>query len=1083
MKAEIVQCGGLEPLLRFTQTSTDAGLVGLIYYSLSKLSLVDENKAAVGAHVPLLIDLLRGDVAEYKGHALKTLVNLVTHAPSRAKMLELDIVRLLLRVLGAVHSSVQPEASLLLLNFVSIGDHKDRAQAEVFAEVKAVSAWIEGWAGIKDKDDRLRIYFMALANIMQMLTVCCSASSDAHRLDEGRKLLGVVCSVLPIRKPECEAAILGFLLLFLKADTPIPPAVLEQTEKLVESLNSSDKVVLMRATLILSTVLRDPSLQTRESLWAKINPVSVVDHFLDADPAVRAASVDLFALLASKPGAAAGLQRDASSFTKLGDALLTDHSLSRKLTASLAALSTVPEIKYALVTGSLRQGLLASMSITRDGAQVTEQVLEVFANCTSNAGARRALADPKVLFQLLDALKSPSQDVQTRVGSVLANLSTNPHIRRELRDLFALGPIFGAIMATKNRHLRLELMGAAGNICLLGLHLSKEHLAYLISVLSSKSVKLRVASVKVLRNACLNHANIEALIALKAAPPLLSFLVDQAKPDDQAHILTILSALIECDEHAVDFLELSFVLGLISQYEGSPNSRVAKSGLRCVSAAARYSSAFLRDHLRVLLGASKRHQDYVASEYASLALSRCLIQNPDLVTTEVVEQLLALCLTPSPAVLRHVLQVLATPTTSALLSLQDCDLLACLLDFPETSVSESVAALIMQVRGGEGDEGTMRVSPLAVLQLLQQEHLNVTGPSVWEIRPVEQNQLTIMCLPLTLNMGTSSHRNVFLANLLAPSRPRLALLARETWHSAADANSASLFLENAEGLAALFKSVSSLGHSLSQHVDDVLEDATIGVVSGERGSCSGATRKWGAHSELLKCTGGLEVCYVANFDGGPAAVVAEGPVPHLGEFAYFEVLITAGSIGGVNGFAVGMAASVEEGRLPGWPAGSFGYHGDDGNFYFGGNHRAFGPRFGLGDVVGCGCDEIKGDLFFTLNGRFLGVAVSGVNSFKLRPSVGMVQSGQKLLANFGQLPFLWDFSFDNVAPSAALTPAPRATVPAFPRSEEVATVTPAMIAGGLWNAKVEKLAPRLCFVNPQVHDALQQTRKLFAKWE
>lgn len=87
-KTEIVKCGGLEPLLRFTQTSSDSGLVGLIYYSLSKLSLVDENKAAVGTHVPLLVELLRGDVAEYKGHALKTLVNLVTHPGSRARMIE-----------------------------------------------------------------------------------------------------------------------------------------------------------------------------------------------------------------------------------------------------------------------------------------------------------------------------------------------------------------------------------------------------------------------------------------------------------------------------------------------------------------------------------------------------------------------------------------------------------------------------------------------------------------------------------------------------------------------------------------------------------------------------------------------------------------------------------------------------------------------------------------------------------------------------------------------------------------------------------------------------------------------------------
>lgn len=352
--------------MRFTETSSDTGLVGLIYYSLSKLSLVDDNKAAVGAHVPLLIELLRGEVAEYKAHALKTLVNLVSYGPARARMLELDVVRLLLRALGTVHSSVQPEASALLLNFVSTSPGEQKAQSEVAAEFKLLEGWLEGWVGIKEKDDRLRIYSAALANILQTITVVCSGS----RLEEGRRLLGTVCSVLPIRKPECEAAILGFLQLYVRPELPVPTAVLEQTDKLVESLNSSDGSVLSRATLLLGTVLRDPSLQAREALWAKINPVSVVDHLLVPDAAVRAASVELFALLASKPGAAAGLQRDASAFTKLGDALRADHSLSRKLTASLAALSTVPEIKYALVTGSLREGLLASMSTSREGAQV-----------------------------------------------------------------------------------------------------------------------------------------------------------------------------------------------------------------------------------------------------------------------------------------------------------------------------------------------------------------------------------------------------------------------------------------------------------------------------------------------------------------------------------------------------------------------------------------------------------------------------------------------------------------------------------------------------------------------------------------
>ena len=99
------------------------------------------------------------------------------------------------------------------------------------------------------------------------------------------------------------------------------------------------------------------------------------------------------------------------------------------------------------------------------------------------------------------------------MGSVLANLSTNSQIRVKLRELGALDTLFSCIMCTKNRHLRLELMSAVCNICFsglgVGLALSDTYLSYLISVLSSKSIKLRTTSVNVLRNASLKKENCE----------------------------------------------------------------------------------------------------------------------------------------------------------------------------------------------------------------------------------------------------------------------------------------------------------------------------------------------------------------------------------------------------------------------------------------------------------------------------------------------------------------------------------------------------------------------------------------------
>jgi hypothetical protein len=59
--------------------------------------------------------------------------------------------------------------------------------------------------------------------------------------------------------------------------------------------------------------------------------------------------------------------------------------------------------------------------------------------------------------------------------------------------------------------------------------------------------------------------------------------------------------------------------------------------------------------------------------------------------------------------------------------------------------------------------------------------------------------------------------------------------------------------------------------------------------------------------------------------------------------------------------------------MPGWSLYSIGYHSDDGGLFFQSRRLPYGPKFGERDVIGCGIDHAKDYLFFTHNGKFLGM--------------------------------------------------------------------------------------------------------------
>jgi len=138
--------------------------------------------------------------------------------------------------------------------------------------------------------------------------------------------------------------------------------------------------------------------------------------------------------------------------------------------------------------------------------------------------------------------------------------------------------------------------------------------------------------------------------------------------------------------------------------------------------------------------------------------------------------------------------------------------------------------------------------------------------------------------------------------------------------------------------------------------------------------------------------------------------------------------------------AIGVASSAFplEGRQPGWDLTSYGYHSDDGRIFHGSGTRSqpFGPRYEPGDVVGCGVCLGSRQIFYTLNGRFLGVAfIAKPQHLPLHPVVGL-DSHACVHFNFGhQRPFAFDLC---TLPVTMLRSRPKATEPVSSFTSRVA---------------------------------------------
>ena len=170
----------------------------------------------------------------------------------------------------------------------------------------------------------------------------------------------------------------------------------------------------------------------------------------------------------------------------------------------------------------------------------------------------------------------------------------------------------------------------------------------------------------------------------------------------------------------------------------------------------------------------------------------------------------------------------------------------------------------------------------------------------------------------------------------------------------------------------------------------------------------------------LQIKDNIIVSYSGPSDGNEkdaATVRANEPIPRSCGIWYFEVTIL--DRGNKGYISIGFGNNhFKLTRLPGWEPFSWGYHGDDGNFF---SQAADGIKFGpdysskVGNVIGLGLDFTSNKAFYTFNGSFINYVPDQLpcqsSCNDLYPCVGLRSDNESIEANFGMddnKPFKFD---------------------------------------------------------------------------